>query len=383
MTSRLAGYVLAVTRFRFHFTTPYRVVAALFGVTPHTTMVEVTDEELNVRFGPWVLQTPIDNIIGCRSTGPFSYAKTAGPAHLSLADHGLTCATNGERGLCVRFAEPVPCIDPFGRIRHPAVTVTVERVDDLRQLLEPDTPHGEQERIEAEARGVAAESPWTRAVRVLRRPSDMALAAWHYLGALPDVTRSYDVSADPAPWLDDPAHVEDLQPISEGTGPVLERIYRARLADVTLAPERLMELITEDLNRTCQIGVADFVDQRVTDGRAGEGSEYRIEMPGPWDPAVRVIDRTPTSVRLATLSGHMEAGHIEMRTSSQHGQGLVFEIRSVARTADHLFSLLYNRLRLPREMQLYMWVDVCRNVARLSGGRLDGKIQLRTIEHRT
>lgn len=375
-----------MTRFRFHFTTAYRLAAAPFGVTPNTTMVEVTDQDFCIRFGPWVLETPMDNIVGCQSTGPFSYIKTAGPAHLSLADHGLTCATNSERGLCVRFAESVPCIDPLGRIRHPAVTVTVERVDELKKLLQPDTPHRERHEIETDARGSAAEPPWDRLVRALRRPADMARASWRYLGALPVVTRSYDVSTDPTPPLDDPADVEELQPMSAGTGPILERSYRARLIETTVTAERLMELISEDLNRASKTGVADFIDRRVTDGRAGVGSEYRIDMPGPWNPAVRVIDRTPTSLRLATLKGHIEAGQIELRASADDtggGRGLVFEIHSVARAADHLFSLLYNRVGLTREMQLYMWVNVCRSVGRLSGGRLDGKIQLRTTEYRS
>jgi hypothetical protein len=64
-------------------------------------------------------------------TGPYGFVKTAGPAHLSFADRGLTLATNGDRGLCIRFVEPVAGIDPWGRIRHPGVTVTVEHPDDL------------------------------------------------------------------------------------------------------------------------------------------------------------------------------------------------------------------------------------------------------------
>ncbi len=65
---------------------------------------------------------------GAETTGPYSFIKTAGPAHLSLADRGITCATNPERGLCIHFAEPVAGIDPWKRIRPPAVTVTVADV---------------------------------------------------------------------------------------------------------------------------------------------------------------------------------------------------------------------------------------------------------------
>ena len=43
------------------------------------------------------------------------------------------------------------------------------------------------------------------------------------------------------------------------------------------------------------------------------GDEYVVRMPGPWDGPVRVVEVTPTSFRLATLDGHLEAGQIEFR----------------------------------------------------------------------
>lgn len=125
-----------MTSFRFRFDPRYRLAAAPFGVTPRTAVVEVTDQTLEVRFGPWRLETPLDNVTGCEESGPFSFLKTAGSARLSFADRGLTFATNGDRGLCIRFAEPVAAIDPWGRIRHPGLTVTVEDVSELRARLE-------------------------------------------------------------------------------------------------------------------------------------------------------------------------------------------------------------------------------------------------------
>lgn len=128
---------MATTRsFPFRFTPGYRAAAAPFGVTPRRANVTVADGQLSVRFGPWLLQTPLANVRGAEATGPYSFVKTAGPAHLSLADRGLTCATNPDRGLCIHLAEPVPGIDPLGRIRHPAVTVTVADVDGLRAAIE-------------------------------------------------------------------------------------------------------------------------------------------------------------------------------------------------------------------------------------------------------
>lgn len=127
-----------MARFPFRFTTPYRLAGAPFGVTPRTAYVDVARESFEIRFGPWFLRTSPDNIAGCEETGPFSFPKTAGPAHLSLADRGLTCATNGDAGLCITFHEPVRGIDPWGHFRHPGVTVTVKDLQSLRRRLAPD-----------------------------------------------------------------------------------------------------------------------------------------------------------------------------------------------------------------------------------------------------
>ena len=123
------------TTFRFLFDPRYRVAALPFGVMPATTSVVVGDSELQARFGPWRVRTPLSNIAGTEITGPYSFVKTAGPAHLSFTDHGVTFATNGERGLCIRFHEPVRALDPTGRLLHPGATVTVEDVDGLAVAL--------------------------------------------------------------------------------------------------------------------------------------------------------------------------------------------------------------------------------------------------------
>lgn len=121
--------------FPFRFDPGYRLAALPFGVTPARARVRVTATELLVRFGPWSLRTGLDNVAGAEVTGPFGFLKTAGPAHLSFADRGVTFATNGDRGVCVRFREPVRGIDPTGSIRHPGATVTVADVEGLVALL--------------------------------------------------------------------------------------------------------------------------------------------------------------------------------------------------------------------------------------------------------
>jgi hypothetical protein len=126
------------TRLEFRFDRAYRVAALPFGVTPRTTSVEVADgpeAELVVRFGPWRLRTPLSNVRSVQRAGPFAYLKTAGPAHLSFTDRGVTFATNGEAGVCMLFHEPVRALDPTGTLRHPGATVTVRDVAGLIDAL--------------------------------------------------------------------------------------------------------------------------------------------------------------------------------------------------------------------------------------------------------
>ncbi len=121
--------------FRFRFTPLYRMAAFLFGVTPRNSRVVVADGRLQARFGRWSVETPLANIAGSEVTGPYGTLKTVGPAHLSLADRGLTFASNPRRGLCIRFREPVSGIEPSGRVLHPGLTVTVDDVDGLARAL--------------------------------------------------------------------------------------------------------------------------------------------------------------------------------------------------------------------------------------------------------
>jgi hypothetical protein len=47
----------------------------------------------------------------------------------------LTFASNSSAGLCISFREPVPAAEPFGVLRHPALTVTVDDVEGLAAAL--------------------------------------------------------------------------------------------------------------------------------------------------------------------------------------------------------------------------------------------------------
>jgi hypothetical protein len=125
---RMRGYKLAMAStgdtFKFLFEHRYAVAGRPFGITEARTAITVGDDRLTVRFGPWRVATPLANIESVSMTGPYSFLKTAGPAHLGLTDRGLTFATNSAAGVCLEFARPITGIDPMGVIRHPNLTLT-------------------------------------------------------------------------------------------------------------------------------------------------------------------------------------------------------------------------------------------------------------------
>ena len=105
-------------------------------------------------------------------------------------------------------------------------------------------------------------------------------------------------------------------------------------------------------------------------------------MPGPWDGPVRVIDETVSSFRLATLDGHLEAGQIEFRASSEEADRLRFTIESWARSADRLSDFLYHRVGMARRCSSHMWISFLEGVAKLSGGRDRRRDRHRHPSHR-
>jgi hypothetical protein len=121
--------------FAFDFHPLFRLPARLVGVTPRTAHVELTTDSLDVRFGPWRMTVPRDDIVDVARSGPYRPWRVIGPPHLSFADRGITFATTPQAGLCLRLREPAPGIEPTGTIRHPGLTVTVADIDGLLDAL--------------------------------------------------------------------------------------------------------------------------------------------------------------------------------------------------------------------------------------------------------
>ena len=219
-----------------------------------------------------------------------------------------------------------------------------------------------------------------RAGTVARWPLGMGLAFWRYLWRTLPLHRSDEEGSperDLPPPLPDGLADGRLQRLEDGSGPLFRRRYRVRIVGSPRTPEELMAEILRAPNRAAPIEMAVFRKTRGGQGPLAVGDEFVVRMPGPWDGPVVVVDRTPTSFRFATLRGHLEAGQIEFRTGHD-GDAVRFEIESWARSGDRLSGLLFDRVRLAKEMQLHMWTHFCERVAKLAGGRIRGGIRIHT-----
>lgn len=211
-------------------------------------------------------------------------------------------------------------------------------------------------------------------------PLGMVWTTWHYVWRILPVHRDSEpgeLPDDLPPKLPDGVSHEEVQRLGDGAGPLLHRLYRGRITGAALDPEGLMARISADPNRVTPRQIARFHKAEGEEGRLRVGDEFLVHMPGPWNGPVRVVETRPDGFRLATLEGHLEAGQIEWRAWREHGE-LVFGVESWSRQGDRFSALLHDRLRMAKEVQLYMWTTVVERVAKLAGGRLTDGVRVST-----
>src|SRR3954454_286796 len=223
-------------------------------------------------------------------------------------------------------------------------------------------------------------SPTRRLATAARWPVGIVLTSWSYMWRTTPMHRREETGAvadDAPPELPPGVSREEVQHASDGAGPPFHRRYSALVREPELTPEALIARVAGDLNKVTPTVLAVFQKVHGGDEDMCVGDEYVVRMAACWDVPVRVIPRTPRSFRVATLDGHLEAGQIEFRAEPAP-EGLRFEIESWARSGDRLSNLLYHKLRMAKEVQLHMWTSFLERVAKASGGRLTGGVEIRT-----
>jgi uncharacterized protein (UPF0548 family) len=218
-----------------------------------------------------------------------------------------------------------------------------------------------------------------RLATAARWPLGICLTSWRYMWRTTPMHRREvhgSPSVDSPPPLPAEVELSEIQAPADGVGPLFRRRYEVRIRDAELSPEELMDRFTRDPNAFAPSEFASFHKRAGEQSRPSVGDEYVVRMPGPWDGPVRVVETTPTSFRLATLAGHLEAGQIQFRASGD-GQ-LAFTIESWARSADQVSDFLYQHLRMAKEIQLHMWTSVLERAVEASGGRRAGRLDIET-----
>ena len=225
-----------------------------------------------------------------------------------------------------------------------------------------------------------ASSSAARLLVSARWPLGVALTSWSYIWRTTPMHRrelpgSWDEDAPPGLAQ----RVEDagVQRAQDGVGPFLRRRYRVVLREPRASATEVMDELQRDPNLVAPGALGHFAKTRGPDDALRVGDEFTVRMPGPWDGPVRVIERTPTSFRFATLDGHIEAGQIEWRARDGDG-GLTFEIESWSRPGDRLSHLMHHRLRMAKEVQLHMWTSVLERVVRRYGAGRAGALDIET-----
>lgn len=229
--------------------------------------------------------------------------------------------------------------------------------------------------------GMPARLPLRRRLATAARwPVGISLTAWRYLWRtvpLHRVEELGDPEVDAPPVLPDGVSLAEVQWPESGTGPLFHRRYRTRIREAAMGAEELIGRVAADPDCAAPTEFASFVKLRGERGEMRVGDEYLVRMAGPWDGPVRIVERTPDGFALVTLEGHLEAGQIRFSARAQDGM-VLFEIESWARSAGPVVHLLYDRLRMAKEVQLHMWTSMLQRVAEVAGGRITGGIEIRT-----
>ena len=172
--------------------------------------------------------------------------------------------------------------------------------------------------------------------------------------------------------------VEDVIPAHQGSGPLLERDYFAVIDGAKRAPDEVGAMLRDHFEEFAPQETAVFrrsgADGKKTPLEIGDEMEIRIALLGLCK--VRVVHLTTCSLTLRTLKGHPEAGRITFG-AGRDGQGhLTFRILSRTRASGLLNYLGF--LIMGKQLQARCWIRFIDRVVTATGGRVSGRIRVRT-----
>jgi len=220
-----------------------------------------------------------------------------------------------------------------------------------------------------------------RVATAARWPLGVLKTGWDYLWRTTPMHRSEEpgtVPDDVPPALPPGVDLSDHQGIEDGYGPLMHRSYVARVREAQRDARELIAAFAAEPNRVAPKALGAFEKLSGEEGELRVGDEFTVRIPGPWDGPVRAVEVKPTGFSLVTLDGHLEAGRICFGARDLADNRLELRIEAWARGGDRLSNLLFDRVPVNKEVQLYMWTSVLERLIGLSGGRRDGLIDITT-----
>jgi hypothetical protein len=167
---------------------------------------------------------------------------------------------------------------------------------------------------------------------------------------------------------------EELQRAALGAGLLLQRDYFAVLEPCPMSSSELMDHVKTHFR---ELAPDSFVTFSAPEG-IGPGAHLDVRIAGAGDYRVRVVHSNAQSLTLATLGGHPEAGRITFGAYRHQSGGVVFHIRSRARSSS--LTRLLGFLTVGEAMQTNTWTDFINNTATSAGARIVGTIKADTME---
>lgn len=164
----------------------------------------------------------------------------------------------------------------------------------------------------------------------------------------------------------------NLLPAHQGVGPLYQRDYWAVIDGCTARPSQIADDIARRFPQYPPPELVSFAVAGETPGPLCVGDELVVTLRLAGTCRVRVVNRAPQSLTLATLCGHPEAGRITFGAYRNTAGQVIFHIRSRARSSSQQKYLGF--LTAGEPMQTNTWTDFVKAVALTFGQGVEGDV---------
>jgi len=168
----------------------------------------------------------------------------------------------------------------------------------------------------------------------------------------------------------------ELQPPADGAGPLLQRDYWAVIANCRCKPSEVMREVTTHFTELHAEDIVTFTRADASAGCLAVGDCLDIEIRMAGLARVQVMHTSPCSITLGTLRGHPEAGRITFGSYRSESGGVIFHIRSRARSSS--IWTYCGFLVGGDPMQTESWTTFIQNIAGKCGDGVDGIVHAET-----